>query len=384
MLAKTLFGLEDLLAEELADHGATNIKTSNRSVMFDGDLRTLYKSNIYCRTAGKILVILNQFTSLNNKQLYNNIGKIDWNKFINPDSTFCIDTILYKSRGFDNSMYLAQVAKDAIVDRIRNKKGKRPSINTTDPDLRLNLHMNRNQVTLSIDSSGQPLHKRGYRKETGEAPLNEILAVGILKLAGWDGNSNLIDGMCGSGTIPIEAALIAANIAPGLLNNNHAFIKLNGFDKQLYESIITDAKSDVKTDVNCKIHASDKDKNIIAKAKTNAKNAGVEKYISFDCLKFEDIQPTEQKGILIINPPYGERMAVEKLQGFYKMIGDKFKQSFNGYNAFVLTGNLDASKYIGLKSSQRIKLYNGPLESRLIKYEIYGGSRKKSKKNGSN
>jgi putative N6-adenine-specific DNA methylase len=190
--------------------------------------------------------------------------------------------------------------------------------------------------------------------------------------------------MCGSGTIPIEAALIAANIAPGLLRNNYAFMKWNGYDKKLYESIILEAKSDIKKDINIKIYASDKDNKVIAKAKNNAKNAGVEKYISFECLRFEEIQPVEQSGTLIINPPYGERMAIDKLQSFYKMIGDKFKQSFDGYNAFVLTGNLDVSKHIGLKSSQRIKLYKGSIESRLIKYEIYSGSRKKTKKNGSN
>jgi putative N6-adenine-specific DNA methylase len=384
MLAKTLSGLEELLANELSDLGAGNIKTSNRSVMFEGDLNILYKANIHCRTAGKILVLLKQFTSFNKKQLYDNINKIDWNKFITPNNTLCIDTILYKSRGFDNSMFLAQVAKDAVVDRIRDKKGHRPSIDTKDPDLRLNLHMNRNQVTLSIDSSGQPLHKRGYRTETGDAPLNELLAVGLIKLAKWDGSSNLIDGMCGSGTIPIEAALFASNIAPGLLRKNYAFMKWIGYNKKLYELIISEAKSIIKKDVKIKIFASDKDHNVITKAKNNAKSAGVTKFISFECLRFEEIQPSEQSGTLIINPPYGERMAIEKLQSFYKMIGDKFKQSFDGYNAFVLTGNLDVSKHIGLKSSQRIKLYNGSIESRLIKYEIYSGSRKKTKKNGSN
>jgi len=384
MLAKTLFGLEEILADELKSIGASDIKTSNRSVIFEGDMNTLYKSNIQCKTAGKILVLLDRFAALNKKQLYNNIYKLDWNKFLNADSTFCIDTILYKSRGFDNSMYLAQVAKDAIVDKIRNKKGKRPSINTSDPDLRINLHMNRNNVTLSFDSSGSPLHKRGYRKEAGEAPLNELLAAGILKLAEWDNNSTLIDGMCGSGTIPIEAALSAYNIAPGIIKNNYAFLKWNSFDKKLYDLIISEAKSNVKTKLNIKIYASDKDKNMVARAKNNAKNAGVDKYITFDCLPFEDIKPPEQFGTIIINPPYGDRIPIEKLHSFYKMIGDKFKQSFDGYNAFVLTGNLEASKYIGLKSSKRIKLFNGSLESRLLKFEIYSGSKKSFKKNGSN
>lgn len=384
MLAKTLFGLEEILADELKSLGASNIKTSNRSVTYEGDMKTLYKSNVYCRTAGKILVLLNQFKSLNKKQLYDNISKIDWEIFLDIDSTFCIDTILYKSRGFDNSMYLAQVAKDAIVDKLRNKSGKRPSINTSNPDLRLNLHMNNNIVTLSVDSSGSPLHKRGYRSETGEAPLNELLSAGILKLSEWDRRSTLIDGMCGSGTIPIEAALLACNIAPGLIKNNYAFLKWNDVDKNLYKSIISEAKSKVKTDINFKIYASDNDNKVILKAKVNARNAGVDKYITFECLPFEKIKPFEQSGTIIINPPYGERISVEKLNSFYKMIGDKFKQSFNGYNAFVLTGNLEAAKHIGLKSAKRIKLYNGSLESRLLKFEIYSGSRKKSKKNGSN
>lgn len=376
LLAKTLYGLEDILAGELKALGANDITIMNRSVSFMGDKRLLYEANIYTRTAGRILVPLKTFTISKKEDLYKNVRLINWLDYMKASDSFVIDSVVNFSKIFKNSMYATQYTKDAIVDQFRAKTGKRPSIDTDNPILRINLHISRNEVTISLDSSGDPLHKRGYRTERTMAPLNENLAAGILLLLGYSGDKPFIDPMCGSGTIPIEASMIAMNIAPGLIRKKYAFMKWKDFDKTLYEDIINKAKKSVRKKLRHPIIASDKDKLTIEKAKRHAKKANVTDYIKFEKLRFEDQIPPIGAGIMLCNPPYGERLEIKEIEKLYGVIGDILKQKYDGYDAYIFSGNLQAIKTIGLRSSRKIKLFNGQLECRLLKYEMYRGSKK--------
>ena len=376
MVAKTVFGLEEILADELKAIGAGNINPMNRSVEFTGDMAILYKANLHLRCAGRILKPILSFKASHKSKYYKEIQKLNWSDYIGLRQTFAIDAIVFNSC-FDNSLYAAQLAKDAIVDQFRKDTGKRPSIDKEDPDIRINLYMNNNEVTLSLDSSNIPLHKRGYRSSGGKAPINEILAAGIIYLTGWDCQSAFFDGMCGSGTFVIEAALKARNIAPGLIRKQFGFMKWKDYNRSLFKKISANALENIKESLPVKIIGSDMNKAILKEAKSNARRAGVENDITFDTKKFEDQTPPEQPGILVINPPYGERMPLDEISQFYKMIGDCLKQKYSGYEAFILTGNMKAAKSIGLRTSRRIQLYNGPIECRLLKFDIYEGSRKK-------
>ncbi len=295
-------------------------------------------------------------------------------------TTFAIDALVNFSRTFDNSMYAGQLAKDAIVDRFREETGARPSVDTSDPDIQINIHVNKNVITVSLDSSGIPLHKRGYRMEQSKAPLNENLAAGILLIAGYTGDRALIDPMCGSGTIPIEAAMIALNMAPSLYREKFAFMNWNNYDPDLFDTVIAEAKSAVKRSLEFPILGSDKDKYVIEKAKNNAKRLHLDNLIEFEKMRFDNqFPPVKDSGMLITNPPYGERLDVSAIDTLYSMIGDTLKQNFEGYDAFIFSGNLEAVKFVGLKPSMKRKMFNGPIECRLLRYEMYGGS-KKSKK----
>ncbi len=377
MVAKTIYGLEDILAKELQELGAFEIKKQNRVVTFSGDKELLYKANIHLRTASRILVPLSTFTISSKDEYYEHIRDIHWLDLFSNDQTFAIDALVNFSRVFDNSMYAGQLAKDAIVDQFREETGARPSVDTKDPDIQINIHVNKNIITVSLDSSGVPLHKRGYRVELSKAPMNENLAAGLLLLTGYNGDRPFVDPMCGSGTIPLEAAMIALNMAPSLYRNKFAFMKWNNYDSNLFKSVIAEAKKAVKTGLKFPIYGSDKDKYVIEKANNNAKRLQINNKVTFEKIRFENYLPPKPPGMLLTNPPYGERLDVAAIDSLYSMIGNSLKQNFAGYDAYIFSGNLGAVKHVGLKPSMKLKMFNGPIECRLLHYEMYQGSKKK-------
>ncbi len=375
-LATTLFGLETILAQELADLGAQNITVGNRAVEFAGDKKLLYAANVWCRTAIRILKPFRTFKARDERDLYRQVSKINWADYIQTDQTFAIQSVVHQS-SFEHSLFVSQLTKDAIVDQFRQRTGNRPSVDVERPDVRLNLHMHENFVTLALDASGDSLHRRGYRLQTNVAPLSEVLAAGIILLTGWDKKSPLIDPMCGSGTFLTEAALLAHHIAPGLYRpDGFGFINWPDFDEDIYREVLTEAEAAQLPDAEVTIMGSDIDKDYIEAARTNITHANLEDYIRVRVRDLKEAQGIGDKGIVLVNPPYGERINPENLNQLYKLIGDTFKTNFSGYDAFVFTGNLEAAKHIGLKTSRRIPLYNGPIECRLLKYELYRGTRK--------
>ena len=375
--ARTLTGLEQVLADELRALGATDVETGKRLVKFTGDQRLLYRVNACCRTAIRILKPIHQFAAESEKQLYDGVQQTAWREYLSPTQSLWIDPIVHNSF-CTHSRYAAQLTKDAIVDQLRTSSGKRPSVDREQPDLRISLHLASNQATVYLDSSGESLHKRGYRQATGEAPLNEVLAAGILQLSGWDRQSALIDPLCGSGTLVIEAALLARNIAPILLGREFAFAKWPDFDRQLFRRVYDEAQQSAVESLDFPLQGSDIDQAIINVARENAKRAGVLDDIEFRVGSFEVAQPPAAGATLITNPPYDERLKVDRTAGLYRRIGDTLKNNFTGCTAWLLTGNLSAAKQIGLRSSQRTTLFNGPIECRLLKFDLYAGSKKTS------
>lgn len=375
MIAKTLYGLEEILFRELADLGAGKIRSMNRSVEFYGDQRLLYKANLWCRTATRFLKPITDFRAVDEKELYNQVLKINWGEYFRLDQTFAIDAVISNSK-FDNSLFVAQRVKDAIADHFRKKTGKRPSVDLKKPDIRISVYINADDCTLALDSSGDPLFKRGYRSKTGKTPLNEVLAAGIVLQSEWDRKSSFVDAMCGSGTIVIEAAMMARNIAPGLTRKKFGFMNWPDYDIELFKSVCHQARQNIIPKLNFAIMASDKNPAQVQEASKNASRAGIDRDINFKQSEIIDLVPPPPPGVLIINPPYGERISVDEINDFYHSIGDALKQNFTDYDAYVFTGNLAAAKHIGLRTSRRISMYNGPIECRLLKFEMYKGSRK--------
>jgi putative N6-adenine-specific DNA methylase len=378
IIAKTFAGLEEVLSHELTALGAQKIKVLKRAVMFTGNTKLLYESNLKLRSALRILKQTASFEVKNEKDLYNSIRSVRWNNYLNVTDTFAVDSVVH-SKFFSHSKYAALKAKDAIVDQFRDEHGKRPSIDVDNPALRINLHIDDRKLTVSLDSSGESLHRRGYRIDKVKAPLNEVLAAGMILLTGWDGKGTLIDPMCGSGTIPVEAALIATNTAPGLLRNFFGFMKWHDFNKNLWHDIKNRAQGSV-TGCNIKIVASDISKPAVETASKNIARAGMEECIKLVNFPFEKLEINENSGIVIMNPPYGERLKVTDMNQLYNSIGSRLKHSFEGFDAWILSSNKAALKHIGLKTSQRITLFNGPLESKFYKYSLYKGSRKHKQK----
>lgn len=377
MIAKTLYGFESILAKELLDLGAMEIKEGNRMVSFVGDLGFMYKANLCLRTAIKILKPYESFKANSEEELYDNIKKLPWEKFLAEDGSLAIDSAVH-SDIFTHSQYVALKSKDAIVDRFREKFGKRPDVDLDFPDLRINIHIENNYCNVSFDSSGDSLHKRGYRSATNIAPINEVLAAGMLLMSGWDGQCDFLDPMCGSGTIPIEAAMIACNIPPNLNRKEFAFEKWSDWDEDLYEKIEESVLKKVR-DFYFKIKGYDKAPSAIMKAKDNVKNANLSDFIEVQQKSFFESEK-ENEGYLhmLFNPPYGERLEID-IEDFYGKIGDTLKQSYPGTHAWFIATNFDAIKSVGLRASRKIKLFNGPLEGRLLKYVLYEGSKKRSK-----
>jgi putative N6-adenine-specific DNA methylase len=374
MVAKTFFGFEDILAKEVQQLGGQDVQTGTRVVTFSGDKGFMYKANLSLRTALKILKPIKWFKVFNDKSLYDGIYSIDWSQFMNEKQTFVVDVTLY-SEAFNNSQFVALKTKDAIVDQFREKTGVRPSIDKDFPDLRIHIHLDRDQCTVSLDTSGESLHQRGYRSATNIAPINEVLAAGMLILSGWDGTSHFLDPMCGSGTILAEAAMIACNIPANINRKEFAFEKWNDWDNDLFDQII-DSLMKKTREFHYTIKGYDKAPSAVRKAQDNIQNANLDDYVTIEQKDFfETEKQTEGPLHMVFNPPYGERLDID-MERFYREIGDTFKQSYPNTQAWFITANLEALKFVGLKPSRKIKLFNGKLEARLLKYDIYEGSKR--------
>lgn len=380
MLAKTLFGFEPVLARELRNLGAQQVREGVRSVKFKGDKGFMYKANLALRTAIKILVPIHSFKVDNEHDLYKNLQRIHWEKYFNEKKTFAINSVV-NSDNFTNSHYVSLKSKDAIVDYFRNKTGSRPSIDIKHPDVLFNIHIQNDICTISLDSSGESLHKRGYKSDTNIAPINEVLAAGLVLLTGYDGSQHFIDPMCGSGTILIEAAMIANNIPVNINRLEFGFEKWDDFDKELFD-LIHNSLLDKIRNSDKKIIGYDKAPSAVRKALNNVSNASLEEFVKIEKQDFFQSQkPFEGQTILIFNPPYGERISVD-VPVFYGKIGDTLKQNYTDTNAWFITSDFGAGlKNVGLRTSKKIKLFNGNLECRFVKYEMYGGTRKTKLKN---
>ncbi|MBC9796858.1 THUMP domain-containing class I SAM-dependent RNA methyltransferase [Sinomicrobium weinanense] len=374
MVAKTLFGFEDILADELRNLGAMQVEKGVRSVSFMGDKGFMYKANLCLRTALKIVKPIRSFRVRNEKDLYDGVYNIPWESFMSVHQTLAVDAVVHSEK-FNHTLYVALKTKDAIVDRFRNKSGKRPDVDLKHPDLKISVHIQKDSCTISLDSSGASLHHRGYRTATNIAPINEVLAAGMLLLSGWDGQSDFLDPMCGSGTIPVEAAMIACNIPANINRREFAFEKWGDFDPDLFEKV-TESSLNKAREFHHKIYAYDKAPSAVRKTKDNVHNANLSEYIE---IEQQDFFSTEKnvtgKLHMVFNPPYGERLALD-MERFYKGIGDTLKQNYPNTEAWFITSNMEALKHVGLRPSRKIKLFNGRLESKLVKYEIYEGSKK--------
>jgi len=374
MIAKTFFGFEEILADELRKLGAQNVEQGVRMVSFKGDKGFMYKANLSLRTALKILKPIHFFRANNEKALYKGVAAVNWSKFINANQTFVIDTTVH-SEYFNHSEFVSQKCKDAIVDQFRERTGQRPSIDKRFPDLRINIHIDKDQVSVALDTSGAALNQRGYRTATNIAPINEVLAAGILLLSGWDGQSDFLDPMCGSGTFLAEAAMIACNIPANINRKEFAFEKWKDWDNDLFDKIVDSLLSKVR-EFHYTIKGYDKAPSAVLKSKDNIRNANLEEYVSVEERNFFDTEKeTQGKLHIVFNPPYDERLDIH-MEEFYKNIGDTLKKSYPGTNAWFITGNLDALKFVGLRPSRKIKLFNAGIEARLVKYEMYEGSKR--------
>ena len=374
MVAKTFFGFEEILARELELLGAQDVTLGTRMVSFSGDKGFMYKANIGLRTALKILKPIYYFRVTNEASLYKGISGIDWSKYFNSNMTFVIDSTVHSDK-FNHTEFVSQKCKDAIVDQFRTRTGQRPSVDKDHPDVRINVHIDKDQCSVALDTSGASLHHRGYRTATNIAPINEVLAAGMLLLSGWDGQGDFLDPMCGSGTICAEAAMIACNIPANINRKEFAFEKWKDWDNDLFDTIVESLLKKVR-EFHYTITGYDKAPSAVAKAKDNIKNANLDEYVKIAERNFFETEK-ETKGPLhmVFNPPYGERIDIQ-MERFYADIGDTLKKNYPGTNAWFITANLEALKFVGLKPSRKIKLFNGSLEARLVKYEMYEGSKR--------
>ncbi len=373
----TFFGLEEILARELQQLGGRNVELFKRGASVTGDMGFLYKANLCLHTALKVIIPITKFVANNEKELYDAIKLIEWEKFITNTDSIMVESVV-NSEIFSHSLFISQKVKDGIVDRFREKTGRRPDVDLLRPIFKLYVHVFKNEISLNIDSSGDPLYKRGYRADINEAPMKEVLAAGLVKLSGWEKHLLLIDGMCGAATIGIEAAIWANNIPPGYYRNDFGFMRWRNYDEKLHDTIFESAINKIKED-KVEIIANDIDAFTLKKAASNAKNAKVDDVVTCTNQSFFDIKPSREGGVVILNPPYGERMPVPEIEKMYKEIGDKLKKDFKNFNAWIITSSPEAIKSIGLRTSRKIQIYNGSLECRYLKFELYGGSKKASK-----
>lgn len=379
MVAKTFHGLEDVLSDELIALGAENVEPGNRMVTFEGDRAILYKANMCCRTALRILKPIVKFRADNPEELYDYVRDLPWEQFLDIDKTFSIDSTVYGEE-FSHSRFVTYRVKDAIADHFFDSCGRRPSVSVSSPDIILNVHISGNRVTISLDSSGEPLYKRGYRVAQTEAPLNEVLAAGIILKTGWRGDCDFADPMCGSGTFLVEAALIAANINPGIYRESFAFEKWKDFDADLFEEIYNDDSEE--RDFNYKIYGGDIDPEAVKAALRNVKSAKVDEYVQISCKPMSEWEENAPEGVLVTNPPYGERLKPENIKATYKSIGTTLKNYFAGWHAWILGYRDEHFAEIGLKPSLKTDLFNGALECSLREYVMFNGKYSQFKADG--
>ena len=379
LIAKTFMGLETVLAKELTQLGANNVQIGRRMVSFTGNKEMMYRANFQLHTAIRILKPIAHFKARSADDMYEEVRKIDWSQYIEKGKTFSVDSVVY-SEEFRNSRFVTYKVKDAIVDQFREKTGERPNISVSNPDIRLNIHVAEADATLSLDSSGESLHRRGYRQESVEAPLNEVLAAGMILMSGWNGETDFIDPMCGSGTLLVEAALIARNINPGVFRKEFAFEKWADFDQELFDNIYNDDTREREFEHH--IYGYDIDMKAVNTARLNVKAAGLTKDITIEQQDFKNFKKPAEKAIMITNPPYGERISTPNLLGTYKMIGEKLKHEFTGNEAWILSYREECFEQIGLKPSIKVPVYNGSLECEFRKYAMFSGKMKEFRAEG--
>ncbi|AFY75829.1 putative N6-adenine-specific DNA methylase [Pleurocapsa sp. PCC 7327] len=369
--AKVARGLEEIAAKELENLGAIDIRTDFTGVHFRGDNALLYRVNLWSRVIFRVLMPIYEVKSYNAEQLYRNVYKLDWEEYLQTQDTFAV-VCTGGNKNLNHTYFTALQIKNAIVDRQRKQIGKRSNINIENPDVLINAHIEGDRCLLSLDSSGSSLHRRGYRPAMGIAPLKETLAAALLEIAEWKPNIPFLDPLCGSGILPIEAALKSLNIAPGLYRKQFGFQTWKDFDRALWEKILTEAKERQLSELLAPILGSDRDSDILQQACINAQSCGIEKHIQLTQKDLSEIEAPAKSGMIICNPPYGKRIGdIQELGGFYKLLGDIFKQRFQGWTAYVLTGNKELAKQVGLRASRRIPVYNGSLPCTLLKYELY-------------
>ena len=379
IIAKTFMGLEPVLAKELTQLGANDVQIGRRMVSFKGDKELLYRANFQLHTAIRILKPIKHFKALSADDVYEGVKDIDWSEHIGIDKTFAVDSVVF-SEEFRHSKFVAYKVKDAIVDQFREKTGQRPNISISNPDIRLHIHIAEGQCTLCLDSSGESLHRRGYRQESVEAPLNEVLAAGMILITGWHGETDFIDPMCGSGTLLIEAALIARNMAPGLFRKEYAFEKWPDFDRELFDKIYNDDSQE--REFNHHIYGYDVDIKAVNTARLNVKAAGLTSDITIEEQDFKNFTQPKNKSIMVTNPPYGERISTNDLLGTYKMIGERLKHQFTGNEAWILSYREECFAQIGLKPSIKIPVFNGSLECEFRKYQMFDGKMREFREEG--
>lgn len=364
-------GLEPIAAQELERLGAKEIRPDFTGVHFVGNQELLYRVNLWARTIFRVLVTLREFASPDAESLYKGVQKIDWEQYLTPQNTLSV-TATGGNDKLNHTHFTALQVKNAIVDQQRDQFGERSSVDTQDADVGINIHIHKDRCTLSLDSSGTSLHRRGYRPAVGIAPLKETLAAALLEMSEWQPDLPFLDPLCGSGTLPIEASLKALNIAPGVFRRQFAFEKWLDFEPELWEKLLNEAQNGELDQLPAPIMGSDRDPDLLVQARTNAQQCGLAQQINFNLADIALIEAPSSSGVIICNPPYGERLGdAQELGYFYKLLGDVFKQRFQGWTAFVLTGNKELAKRVGLKASRRIPVYNGSIACTLLKYELY-------------
>lgn len=369
--ATTAKGVEEVLAAEMTRLGLPDVAIESGGVRFTGGMEAAYRANLWLRSASRVLMPLAEFACEGPEQLYQGVRTVPWNEYLTPAMTLAVDCNLRDST-LTHSGFVALKTKDAIVDEVRDHCGSRPNVDTKDPDLRVNVRLFRNRCTLSLDCTGTSLDRRGYRLDRHEAPLKENLAAALVELSGWDGSVPFLDPMCGTGTIAIEAALKALRIPPGLLRTGFGFQRWLGFDRRVWDRLVEEAREGMLAALPAQVLGSDISHSAVAMAHENARRAGVGELIGLGRGEIGELSPPAGPGVLIFNPPYGKRLGEEEqLKPLYKEIGDVMKKRCKGYTAYLFTGNLELAKSVGLKASRRIVLYNGPIECRLLKYEMY-------------
>jgi putative N6-adenine-specific DNA methylase len=370
---KTIYGLEEVLAEELIELGYQKPNVLNRAVQIQGTLRDVYFLNLHVRCAISVLVEIEKFRIRSEDDLYKKASRIDWTKYFSVEKTFAVKGAVFSDL-FNNTQYPLLLVKDAIVETFRDKVGDRPDVNIKTPQVVFDVYINKEHVTVSLNTSGAPLFQRGYRQEVGIAPLNEVVAAGLLRTSGWDMKSTLIDPFCGSGTILIEAALMAAGLPPQIERNHFAFKNFSNFDAQIWESILDDVPTRV-TSLPCRIIGSDIESEMVTKARRNLRGLSIGRFVETNVNGFDENEKPDETGIMISNPPYGERMG-DEIDELYAEVGDWMKTKMSGFNCWLLSSNFSAFKHVGLRPDKKVKVYNGDLECSFRRYSIYEGSKK--------